>query len=151
MFLSPMVMFLSPIVAFWNLIPLNSSSMLFFFLSLIGHNSILIKSNFKTKTRSYIVWKYSLKTIAKFFIKKKKFLKKLSRQSKKNEKKNRSPHKTTSLRHYRLRSFHAPLRHLISTWNNGQKAFFFFFFMGKSYFFSKAIDRIVCQIWTSYT
>ena len=64
---SPIVTFLSPIVAFWNSISLNSSSMLFFFffLSLIRHNSILIKSSFETGARPYIVWKQG--HIANFF------------------------------------------------------------------------------------
>ena len=59
--------FLSFIVAFWNSISLKSSSM-FFFKSLIRHNSILIKSNFETGARPYIVWKQGY--ITKFFKKK---------------------------------------------------------------------------------
>ena len=67
----PIVMFLSLIVAFWKSISLKSSSMIFFFfLSLIGHNLILIKSSFETGARPYIVWKQG--HIAKFFFFKKK-------------------------------------------------------------------------------
>ena len=40
----------------------------FFFLSLIGHNSILIKLSFETGARPYIVWKQG--HIANFFLKK---------------------------------------------------------------------------------
>ena len=71
---SLIVMFLSPIVAFWNSISLKSSSLLFFIylfiffiISLIRHNSILIKSSFETGARPYIVWKQG--HIPKFFLK----------------------------------------------------------------------------------
>ena len=55
-------------MAFWNSSSPNSSSMQFLFLSLIGHNSILIKSSFETSAYPYIVWKQG--HIANFFFKK---------------------------------------------------------------------------------